>query len=364
MGAKKKVDKIENFWYISSANLKNLKLFKARRVSVLFRFAHPLFFLCFLILPFLVWYYFRVILRKSSAIKFSETKIFSLVKPGWDLKCRHLPFWFRILALALFFLALSRPQTSHKTEEIFTHGVDIILTLDISSSMKAEDFKPQNRLEAAKEVIKDFVQQRKYDRIGLVIFAAHGFTQCPLTLDKEVLLQFLDLVHIGLIEDGTAIGTGLAVSINRLRESQAKSKVIILLTDGVNNRGEIDPLTAAELAHTYDIKIYTIGAGKPGYVPYSYDDPFWGKRKVKMKTQIDENLLRQIAQKTGGMYFRAKDTAGLAQIYKKIDQLEKTEIKIKEFLSYEEEGGRYILWGLVFLGLEIILGATRFRKIP
>jgi Ca-activated chloride channel family protein len=203
-----------------------------------------------------------------------------------------------MVAIFIFILAFARPQAGQKEEEIITEGIDIMLTLDISGSMKAEDFAPQNRLGAAKEVLKEFIKSRKNDRIGMVVFSRYSFTQCPLTLDYGVLLELLDKVDIGMIEDGTAIGMAISNAVNRLRDSTVKSKIIILLTDGVNNAGKIDPMTAAKAAKALGIKIYTVGAGRPGGAMYPVEDPIFGKRYVQMETEIDETLLKNIATET------------------------------------------------------------------
>jgi len=239
-----------------------------------------------------------------------------------------------------------------------------MLALDVSGSMKAEDFKPHNRLYVAKEEIKKFVEKRISDRIGLVVFSQSSFTQCPLTLDYGILLNFLDQVKFGMIKDGTAIGMALANCVNRLRESPSKSKVIILLTDGVNNAGQIDPLTAATIAKTMNVKIYTIGAGKPGNAMYPIDDPIFGKRYVYLPNEIDEETLKEIARKTGGKYFRARSEEELEEIYTEIDRLEKTEIKVNEYVQYRELFSIFVILGLGFLVLEMFLSQTVFRKIP
>ena len=259
-----------------------------------------------------------------------------------------------------------RPRLgSGRTEqEIITEGIDIIMAIDLSRSMLAEDFKPKNRVQAAKQVAADFIKGRKNDRIGLVVFAAKSFTQCPLTIDYGILLNFLEEIEVGLIEDGTAIGMGLANCVNRFRHSKAKSKVVILLTDGVNNRGELDPITAAGLAKALDVRVYTIGVGKRGDALYPVDDPFFGKRYVRMPVQIDEAVLRRIAEITGARYFRATDENSLAEIYNEIDQLEKTKIEIKEYTRYKELFVRFLLAAFGLLLIEIVLAHTKFRKIP
>ena len=237
--------------------------------------------------------------------------------------------------------------------------------MDVSTSMLAEDFKPKNRIQAAKQVAKEFIQGRQNDRIGLVIFAGEAFPQCPLTLDYGVLMQIIDRVHVAPQEwDGTAIGNGIATAAARLKDSKAKSKVIILLTDGVNNAGEIDPITAAQVARTFDIKVYTIGAGTRGVAMYPVDDPIWGRRYQPVRVEIDEELLRRIASMTGGKYFRATDSNKLREIYRQIGELEKTRIEVKEYTRYKELFVYYAGMALALLVLEILLSHTVLRKIP
>jgi Ca-activated chloride channel family protein len=286
------------------------------------------------------------------------------MRSGFRARYRHCPMILRMVAIFIFVLALARPQAGQKEEEIITEGIDIMLTLDISGSMKAEDFAPQNRLGAAKDVLREFIKSRHSDRIGLVVFSRFSFTQCPLTLDYGTLLELLDKIDIGMIEDGTAIGTAITNAVNRLRDSNVKSKIIILLTDGVNNAGKIDPLTAAKAAKALGVKIYTIGAGKPGGAMYPMEDPIFGKRYVHMDTEVDEVLLKNIADETGGLYFRAEDKEGLREIYKTIGRLEKTKIETKEYANYTELAVIFILPGFILLLLEIILANTIFIKIP
>ena len=328
------------------------------------RFANPLFLILLGIIPVLIWYYFRQGKVRNAGLSFSDVSIAKGIRPSFRVKYRHFPMILRMAAIFIFIIAMARPQAGQKEEEIITEGIDIILTLDTSGSMKAEDFKPQNRLGAAKEVLEDFIKSRHNDRIGLVIFARHSFTQCPLTLDYGVLLDLLEKIDIGIIEDGTAIGTAIANSVNRLRDSKVKSKIIVLLTDGMNNAGKIDPQTAAKTAKALDIKIYTVGAGKPGGALYPIEDPIFGKRYVRMNTEIDEDLLQEVAQVTGGMYFRAKDEKGLKEIYETISKLEKTEIETKEYANYTELAGIFLLPALLIILLEVILSNTIFRKIP
>jgi len=328
------------------------------------RFANPLFLMLLAIVPLMLWDYFRHSKEREASILYSDISIIKDIQPSFRVRYRHLPMILKILAISIFILALARPQAGQKEEEIITEGIDIMLTLDTSSSMKAEDFKPQNRLGAAKEVMSEFIRSRKNDRIGLVVFAQHSFTQCPLTLDYGVLLDLLDSIDIGIIEDGTAIGTAIANSVNRLRDSKAKSRVMILLTDGINNAGKIDPQTAAKTARALDVKIYTIGAGKPGGAMYPVEHPIFGKRYVQMDTEIDEALLKEIAEETGGIYFRAKDEKGLSEIYETIGKLEKTEIETKEYANYHELATGFILPGFIIFLAGIALANTVFRRLP
>jgi Ca-activated chloride channel family protein len=269
-----------------------------------------------------------------------------------------------VLAVALLFVALARPRSGTEYTKVTSEGIDIMMALDVSSSMQAEDFKPNNRLYVAKEEMKKFVERRVNDRIGLVVFARYSYTQCPLTTDYGVLLSFVDQIDFGVVEDGTAIGMAIANAVNRLRETEAKSKIIVLLTDGDNNAGEIDPLTAANLAATFGIKIYTIGAGKPGNAMYPVDDPFFGKRYIYRPTVIDEKALQEIASRTNGKYFRARSGEELEQIYAEIDNLETTEIETAHHIQYVElfESFTFAAFGL--LVLEMLLANTYFRKLP
>ncbi len=307
------------------------------------------------------------LLRKrahSASIRYSDLKIVKRSAKTGRARFRFVLSLLRVLALALLAVAFARPQAGTENREVSSEGIDIIMALDISGSMRAEDFKPYNRLYVAKEEIKKFVSKRVSDRIGLVVFSATSFTQCPLTLDYGVLLTFLDQVKFGMVQDGTAIGMALANCVNRLRESTAKSKVIILLTDGINNSGQIDPLTAAGIARTMGVKIYTIGVGKPGNAMYPVDDPIFGKRYVYLPNEIDEVVLREIAAKTGGKYFRARSEKELEAIYSEIDQLEKTKIKVSQYIQYKELFPPFVYLGLAFLVLEVLLSQTIFRKIP
>ncbi len=324
-------------------------------------FESPLFLIFLIVLPFL---YFISIRKKSSSLRFPTLNEIKKIKIAGSQNPIRALSMLRIITLILIVLALSRPQAIESEKELSTKGIDIVIALDVSGSMQAEDFAPENRLYVAKEEAKKFVKGRKNDRIGLVVFARQSYTQCPLTLDYDVLVSLMDEVKIGMIKDGTAVGLSIANAINRLRESDAKSKVVILITDGENNSGNIDPVTAAELAKGFGIKIYTIGIGRGGLVPFPVDDPLFGRRYVQAKVDIDEKMLKQIADMTGGVFFRARDERSLEQIYKKIDELEKTEVKVKEYANYNELFP-YLLWpAILLLILEILLGSTILLKLP
>ncbi len=275
---------------------------------------------------------------------------------------RHVLFALEVLAIVLLVVALARPQSSNSWQTYTSEGIDIVLALDVSGSMLARDFTP-DRLEAAKEVATKFILERPQDKIGLVIFAGESFTQCPLTTDQAVLVNLLRDVKSGMIEDGTAIGLGLANAVNRLKDSPAKSKVVILLTDGVNNRGAVAPATAAELARTYGIRVYTIGVGTYGEAPYPVPTPF-GVQLQNVPVEIDEEVLQQIAALTGGKYFRATDNDKLKQIYQEIDQLEKSKIEVKHFSKKNEQYFVFGLAGLCLLIVQVLLRYTLLRKIP
>ncbi|MDY0026894.1 MAG: VWA domain-containing protein, partial [Lentimicrobium sp.] len=262
----------------------------------------------------------------------------------------------------LLVVALARPQSSSAKQNVSVEGIDIMLAMDISSSMLAEDFRP-NRLAAAKEVAKDFIKDRPSDRIGLVVFSGESFTQCPLTSDHNILISLLDEIKSGMIEDGTAIGDGLATSVSRLKESDAVSKVIILLTDGENNRGFIDPQSAAEIAKVFGLRVYTIGVGTIGTAPYPVQTPF-GLQYQQVEVRIDEPLLKNIAAMTNGKYFRATNTESLREIYAEIDQMEKSKVDITEFHRKHEEFLPYALAALVLIAINFILGISIFRRFP
>ena len=314
------------------------------------------------LLPVLAYWYWRNKDKISPNVTFSSLGVFGNIKKSLKEKLVHVPPILRIIALALLIVAFARPQSYSSGENIYTEGIDIAIVLDISGSMLAEDFKP-NRLEAAKNVIDKFIQGRTNDKIGLVIFSAESFTQCPLTIDYSVLRNLLKQIKSGMIEDGTAIGNAIANGVNRLKDSKAKSKVMILLTDGVNNAGEIDPITAAQIAQKFGIRIYTVGVGTKGQAPYPIDTPF-GKRYQMMPVEIDENLLRQISSITGGKYFRATDNKSLSEIYHDIDKLEKTRVEVT---SYRHAKELYFDWAFAgFLVLLTEFGLSKFylKKLP
>ncbi len=328
-------------------------------------FANPEFLFFLAIVPILIFWYFRRGGKGAATLRYSNLNLVKVVeRVSRRRKYRHLGFILRILALSLLIVCVARPQSSHTEDEILTEGVDIIIALDISSSMRAEDFKPNNRLEAAKVVAADFIKGRKNDRIGMVVFAAKSFTQCPLTLDYGILLNFLDEVDIGMIEDGTAIGMAIANAANRLRDSKAKSKIVILLTDGENNRGQLDPVTAAKVAEAFNIRIYTIGMGTRGTALRPVDDPIFGTRYVRVPVRIDEATLKQIAEITNAVYYRATDKETLDNIFREIDQLEKTKIEVKQFTRYKELFASLLIFALGAIVLEVTLVNTKFRKIP
>ncbi|MFI5135330.1 MAG: vWA domain-containing protein, partial [Chitinophagales bacterium] len=310
-----------------------------------------------------LWFYF--LLKKNySSLKISSSQSFSSFKNPWKAVLKKFLPVLRVLALILLLIALARPQTSSSEEKISTEGIDIVLAMDVSASMLAKDFSP-SRIEAAKKEALDFIDGRPHDRVGLVIFAGESFTQCPVTIDRAVVKNQLSQIKNGLLEDGTAIGMGLATAVQRLKESQAKSKVVILMTDGVNNKGLIDPLTATDIAMQFGVRVYTIGIGTNGkamtpvamtpngeYI-YDYQD-----------VQIDEDLLKQIAQKTGGQYFRATDNRTLKEIYQQIDKLEKTKIDVSSFEHKSEKFYVFAMFAGLLVAIELLLRYTVLKSVP
>lgn len=328
------------------------------------RFANPWFFLLFLALPLLIWLYMRRLHRGNGSLKFASALALEGVKPSWSVRMRHILFGANLLALLLAIAAMARPQKGTEEEEYLTEGIDIVVALDASGSMAAEDFEPQNRFNVAKLVVRTFVQGLRQDRAGLVVFAAKAYTRCPLTLDYGALFNVLDNLELGGLEDGTAIGSALATCLNRLRDSKAKSKVIILATDGVNNRGEIQPLDAAKMAQALGIKIYTIGVGRRGTALFPVNDPNFGRVYVNLPVEIDEESLTRIAEITGGIYYRATDKPSLEKIFEDIAGLEKTKIQVKSYTHYNERFAVFLFpaLGLVFLGT--LAHYSRFGKLP
>jgi Ca-activated chloride channel family protein len=330
---------------------------------VIYRFADPQFLFLLLAVPFLGYWEFWRRAGMVAGIRYSDVRTLAQSDVGRTARFRHVLPVLRMLALVALVVAFARPQSGVSGENIVTEGIDIVLALDISSSMLAEDIEP-NRIEAAKQAAADFVHGRRNDRIGLVVFAGEAFTQVPLTLDYDVVGAVLGELQVGMIEDGTAIGMGLATAVKRLQDSDADSKVIVLLTDGRNNSGEIDPLTAAQMAQALGVKIYSIGAGTRGTARVPVDDPMLGRRYASMRVDIDETTLEETATITGGQYYRATDRASLEGIYREIDELETTEIEVQHFTRYGELFLFPLMTGLVLIVLEAALGNTVLRKIP
>ena len=324
-------------------------------------FLDPEFLYLLLLIPFFcVWYFFRKD-KINTNILFSDT---SKLGSNKTIKNRliHIQFILKIIASILLIIALARPQSTSSWQDTTTEGIDIVLSMDISGSMLAEDLKP-NRLEASKDVALSFISKRINDRIGLVIFSGKSFTQCPLTTDHNVLVNLFKDIKSGMIADGTAIGMGLATAVNRLKDSKAISKVIILLTDGVNNQGLIAPLTAAEIAEKFEIRVYTIGVGTEGYAPYPFQTPF-GIQYQDVEVQIDEKTLQDIATITDGKYFRATNNLSLKKIYEDIDKLEKSKIETTEYHKRQEEFLPYAISALILVLISFILKTTFLKSLP
>lgn len=325
-------------------------------------FANPgMLFLLILIIPAVIWYIKKSV-KFTPSITFSNTRALENTKKTYKRILSHVVFGIQMLAFALIIVVLARPQSTNKWQNVSTEGIDIMISLDISGSMLAEDFKP-NRLEASKTVASEFISGRPDDRIGLVVFSGESFTQCPLTTDHAVLLNLFKGIQSGMIEDGTAIGMGLATSVNRLKDSKAKSKVIILLTDGVNNQGTIAPLTAAEIAKAFSIRVYTIGVGKMGKAPYPFQTPF-GKQYQDVDVEIDEPMLQQIAKLTDAKYFRATNNQKLREIYKEIDKLEKSRVEVTEYKKHHDEFFIFGVAAFVLLLLTLAIRLTLLKSIP
>ena len=275
---------------------------------------------------------------------------------------RHVPFALRAFALVMVVIAIARPRSSEELSKVDTEGIDIVLAMDVSTSMLARDLTP-DRISASKDIAIEFISQRPSDRMGIVVFAGESFTQCPLTTDRATLINLMKEVQTDLIEDGTAIGNGLDTAVARLKDSDAKSRVVILLTDGVNNSGEVSPQTAAEIAKTYGVRVYTIGVGKEGMAPYPVMTP-WGVQVQNLKVEIDEKLLKEVAESTGGRYFRATDNTKLAEIYSEINKMEKAKTTVDSFPVYKELFGSFAVWALLALLLELLLNWFVIRRLP
>ncbi len=325
-------------------------------------FAYPWAFILLVFVAVLAYWYWKNKNTITANFNFSSLQFFGKVPITLKEKLIHLPAILTLIGLVFLIIAAARPQSFSSGENIYTEGIDIVMVLDISGSMLAEDFKP-NRLEAAKKVTEEFINGRTVDQIGLVIFSGDSFTQCPLTIDYSVLKNLLREIKMGMIEDGTAIGNAIANGVNRLKDSKAKSKVMILLTDGVNNAGQIDPITAAQIAAKFGIRIYSIGIGTMGEAPYPFQTPF-GIRYQMVPVEIDENLLKQISAITGGKYFRATNNKKLAQIYNEIDKMEKTRVEVT---SYRHAKELYFWWAFLGMSLilsQVIISKTYLKRIP
>jgi Ca-activated chloride channel family protein len=324
-------------------------------------FAEPFFLYLLIIVPAMIVFYILKQQKVTASVRMPGLQ--SFVEAGTTFRhyLRHILFALRVITITLLIVVLARPQKTDRFQNVSTEGIDIMLVQDISGSMLSRDFKP-DRIEAAKNIATEFISGRPYDRIGLVVFSGESFTQCPLTTDHAVLINLLREIQSGMIEDGTAIGMGLATAVNRIKDSPSKSKVIILLTDGVNNKGEIAPATAAGIAKTFGIRVYTIGVGTQGMAPYPVQTPY-GIQYQDMPVEIDEGILQQISQTTGGKYFRATDNDSLEKIYKEIDKLEKSKIDVRQFSKKEE---KYLLPALIaffMLVVEIIARNTIFKNL-
>lgn len=327
-------------------------------------FEYPqLLYLEFILLPLLALYIWREIKGRTPSMTVSDIRPWTAAQTGkLKIWMRHLPFLFRMAALSLLIIAIARPRSSSTLQTTDTEGIDIVLALDISTSMLARDFTP-DRINASKDIAIEFISQRPSDRMGVVVFAGESYTQAPLTTDRATLINLIKEIEVGLIDDGTAIGNGLATAVSRLKDSDAKSRVVILLTDGDNNCGEVAPQMAAEIAKTYGVRVYTIGVGKRGMAPYPVMTPF-GVELHQVEVKIDEELLKNIADLTGGKYFRATDNTKLMEIYSEIDKMEKTRTKVDSFPVYEEKFMDFALAAMVLLLLEMFFRVFVTRKLP
>jgi Ca-activated chloride channel family protein len=326
-------------------------------------FEYPgIFWLLIIPVLLIVHYIWMEVAQRHPHMRVSTSIPWKLAGGSSMASVRHATFVLRIAAIILIIIGLARPRTSETVTEVDSEGIDIVLAMDVSTSMLARDLYP-DRINASKDIATEFVSQRRSDKIGLVVFAGESFTQCPLTNDKRTLITLMNEIETGIIEDGTAIGNGLATAVARLSESEAKSRVVILLTDGVNNSGEVSPQMATEIAKQYGIKVYTIGVGKEGMAKYPVQTP-WGVQLQDVKVEIDEPLLKEIAQSTGGKYFRATDNTKLAEIYNEINQMETGRTTVSNVVVYEELFMKYLIQALMFLMLELFLNWFVIKRMP
>jgi Ca-activated chloride channel family protein len=325
-------------------------------------FKHPYFLWLLVLIPLMIYFFLFYKRKNRPSVRMSNIDAVKFYRPTLRQRLINLPVLLRLLAIVLFIIALARPQSSSKASNVKTEGISIVVALDISSSMLAEDFRP-NRIEAAKKLAVEFIEGRPNDLIGLVVFSGESFSQCPITTDHSVLINMMKDIKTGMLIDGTAIGEGLATAIDRIKDAKTKSKVVVLITDGVNNSGSIPPLTAGEIAKTFGVRVYTIGVGTQGMAPYPQQTPF-GIQYQNMEVQIDEKLMKQIADDTDGQYFRATNNKKLSAIFSEIDKMERSKIEVTEFKRYSELYFPYALIGLLLISLEMILRYTWFRTIP
>jgi Ca-activated chloride channel family protein len=325
-------------------------------------FAYPEFFYLLILIPLLIFWHWKINRGKKTQIRISDVSAFKGKKKSFKERIHAVPIGLRLAATALIIVALARPQSSSKGQNVTSEGISIVLAMDLSGSMLAEDLKP-NRIEAAKKVAMDFIDSRPNDLIGLVVFSGESFTQCPLTSDHDVLKNLMSGLKSGMLVDGTAIGEGLATAVLRLKDSKAKSKVIILLTDGVNNAGSVAPVMAGEIAKTFGIRVYTIGVGRHGTAPYPFQTPF-GIQYQNVPVDVDETVLREISDGTDAKYFRATDTKSLKQIYAEIDKMEKTKIEVTEFKRHSEEYLPWVIAAGLCLLVEVLLRYTYLKTLP
>lgn len=332
-------------------------------MNEIIRYENPqILWLLFILVPMVAYYIFRTF-QGRAAVQISSIEGVATARRTYRYYLRHIPFILRMCVVALLILVMARPQSSENKTNVNAEGIDIVMALDISGSMLARDFVP-DRIGAAKDITSQFIIERPTDRIGLVVFAGEAFTQTPLTTDHVTLVNLLSQIQSGMIADGTAIGNGLATAVNRLKESDAPSKVIVLLTDGVNNSGQIDPLSAADIAAEFGLRVYTIGVGSEGVAPYPAYDP-WGNLVFQQgKVEIDEALLNEISEKTGGRYFRATDNTKLAEIYAEINKLEKAKVEVENFTKYSEIYHMFLLLAVGILLIELLCRYVIFRQIP